>query len=196
MQFSTLLFLAASASCAASAALPDAAGSGLTKRTVGSRVSSGVVWPSLARRPAESMNSEGARDKATTVAVSKPLPFQDGAARLAVAARDVEQLEQRWRTQLLATQRSTVAERSQPVAEVEAAAQLEAGRLDKLAGQVADARSQIESITGDLAMAAAAGVDVSGPLRTAGALLNRCAKLKTTSPVSNDRDDTQAGRRQ
>lgn len=188
-----ILLLAASANYTAAETLPDSAlpGRAVSGGASVNRVSRDAVWPSLAKRPAESAASGRMLNPATAGAGAGPALPGDAVARLATATRDVDQLEQRWRTQLAKQQITAAGHQHAMVeaaaeAEAEAAAQLEAGRRDKLAGQVADARTQIEAITGDLAIAAAAGIDVNGPLRTAGTLLSRCAKLTMASAVAND----------
>ena len=162
MRLLALLSLVAWASCAAGMEVPGGAPR--------------ATWPSLAKRSVETA-APGVKP-GKTVEIATGIGTDDGVtARLATAARDIGQLEQRWATQLKTTQRAQAALQGHPGGEADATAQLETGRLDKLAGQVAHERAQIEVITGELAMAAATGSDVGVPLRTAGLLLVRCAKL-------------------
>lgn len=170
MRLSILLSLAMSASCA----------TGVELQAGASRQS----WPSLAKRPVESA-TPGVIPGRTPDITQSVLPAADITARLATAGRDISQLEQRWAAQRIATQQALAALPGRPGGEAEAAAQLETGRLDKLAGQVTDERTQIEAIVGELAMAAATGDDVSVPLRTAGVLLIRCAKLTAGGPAGS-----------
>ena len=156
-------------------------------------------WPSLAKRATETAvpiaGSDAVPDVRASGVAQRPgaagssglaaaaigsgstLVNSDVAARLAIAERDVDSLEQRWRAQKSANQQANAAVQARPGIEAAATAQLETGRFDKLTGQVADETSQLEAIAGELAMAAATGLDVTAPLRTAGSLLSRCAKL-------------------
>jgi hypothetical protein len=165
------------------------------------------VWPSLAKRPVE---SAAAADPSPTgggaamvspaltaatdasnakprLATANPASLSgDVATRMTIAARDIDNLEQRWRVQLAATQRAAAAARTRPDTDATATAQLESGRLDKLSGQLADELAQLETIAGQLASAAAAGVDVTVPLRSVGSLLDRCAKLIAEGAAASD----------
>lgn len=149
------------------------------------------AWPSLAKRPGETevpgKPSKASAGDAPGSGQQAAGPVADAAARLAIAARDVDQLEQRWRAQAAVSQQPQTGARgvhSDP--DAAAAAQLEGSRLDKLSGQIADERALIETITGDLAIAAAAGRDVGEPLRAAGSLLSRCARLTSGSLAGRD----------
>lgn len=177
MRCLTPLLLATLANCAAGAVTPRSG------------------WPSLSKRAVERPVVTDASVAAAAVPVARPagdVPVAAGAdvtaapgsavrsgaaARLALAARDIDGLEERWRAQQAAAQRAIAAAQARPGGDATATAQLEAGRLDKLSGQLIDERAQLESITGDLARAAAAGTDVDQPLRAAGMLLERIARL-------------------
>lgn len=161
-------------------------------------------WPSLAKRPVESTAAADpaparsgvdrvspsppaaadASDAKHRLATANPASLSgDVPTRLTIASRDIDNLEQRWRVQLAATQRAAAA-RTRP--DADAIAQLESGRLDRLSGQLADERAQLETIAGQLASDAAAGVDVTVPLRSIGSLLDRCAKLIAEGAATSD----------
>jgi hypothetical protein len=144
-------------------------------------------WPSLARRPGEITAAEEAAEPAATTAQATPATQATpstiataAAARIADAARELQEVETRWQRQRTATQAAVgaagnAARNSSPWA----TAQLELTRLERVGAEAADLRDRLDAVAGDLAVAAAGGNDVAGPLRQAGEVIGRIDTLRS-----------------
>ena len=146
-------------------------------------------WPSLARRPIEGVAATAtattaATVTATTVAASVPvsaatdLAGVDIDSRLTTIERDLDGLDARLAAQAkLVAGAATAAAGARPDSAAGSQAELETSRLGKLDGQVDEVRARLETIAGELAVGAAAGVDVGARLRRTGALIARTSTL-------------------
>ena len=146
-------------------------------------------WPSLARRPIEGVAATAtattaATVTATTVAASVPvsaatdLAGVDIDSRLTTIERDLDGLDARLAAQSkLVAGAATAAAGARPDSAAGSQAELETSRLGKLDGQVDEVRARLETIAGELAVGAAAGVDVGARLRRTGALIARTSTL-------------------
>ena len=148
-------------------------------------------WPSLARRPIEGVAATATATTAatvttttTTVAASVPvsaatdLAGVDIDSRLTTIERDLDGLDARLAAQAkLVAGAATAAAGARPDSAAGSQAELETSRLGKLDGQVDEVRARLETIAGELAVGAAAGVDVGARLRRTGALIARTSTL-------------------
>ena len=146
-------------------------------------------WPSLARRPIEGVAATAtattaATVTATTVAASVPVSVATDLAgvdidsRLTTIERDLDGLDARLAAQAkLVAGAATAAAGARPDSAAGSQAELETSRLGKLDGQVDEVRARLETIAGELAVGAAAGVDVGARLRRTGALIARTSTL-------------------
>ena len=148
-------------------------------------------WPSLARRPIEGVAATATATTAatvttttTTVAASVPvsaatdLAGVDIDSRLTTIERDLDGLDARLAAQSkLVAGAATAAAGARPDSAAGSQAELETSRLGKLDGQVDEVRARLETIAGELAVGAAAGVDVGARLRRTGALIARTSTL-------------------
>ena len=146
--------------------------------------SAGGDWPSLARRPGESAPLPEAApttapvETPVTTAASGPAPAVTS-GRLAEATRDFAGIEKRWQTQSAATETAVAAARGTSAGNPAATkAELELSRLDRVGAQIADLRTRLDGIGGDLALSAASGADVASMLRELGALIARVETLR------------------
>jgi hypothetical protein len=149
-------------------------------------------WPSLARRPGELSTTQTAPAASASAPVAGPAseaavaadaapagPAVVAAARLSEIQRDVAEADARWRRQNEATQRAVAAARgTAQSSEAWAGAQLELSRLEKAGAALRELRERLDSVSGELAVASAAGANVAEPLGTAGRLIERVESLR------------------
>lgn len=96
------------------------------------------------------------------------------ATRLAEEQRDFDSALESWNKQRAATEAAaSTARRAAPASEAWATAELELTRFNQSAARFEQIRDAVTRVTGDLAVLAASGVDVSATLREAGQLLRR-----------------------
>lgn len=96
------------------------------------------------------------------------------ATRLAEERRDFETALDNWQRQRTATESAAGAARNAaPASEAWATSELELTRFNQAAARFEQIRDAVNRMTGELAMLAASGTDVSAPLREAGQLLRR-----------------------
>lgn len=133
-------------------------------------------WPSLARRPGETQSA------ATVMAAAAPttVPAADAgavtvaASRVATIARDFDNLMTNWRRQRGDTEAAVTAARGAAASSAPwARAQLELTRLERLGSEMADLRTQADTVAGDLAVAGSSGAEVKPALDRAGQLIAR-----------------------
>lgn len=96
------------------------------------------------------------------------------ATRLAEEQRDFNAAQESWNKQRTAAEAAANAARNAaPASEAWATAEMELTRFNQSAARFEQIRDAVTRVTGDLAVLAASGVDVSATLREAGQLLRR-----------------------
>lgn len=147
--------------------------------TAGCAATADGEWPSLARRPGEiESGSRAAPPTATPPEAAAPsgdaAPVAVAAGRTAAAAREFDEVAERWQRQRGATEAAVTAARgAAPSSQAWAKAQLELTRLERIGAEIAELRDRTDAIAGDLAQAATQGSDVQAALAATGALIAR-----------------------
>ena len=142
----------------------------------------GSDWPSLARRPGESapLPSAATPDSATA-AVSAPSGGVPSviAGRMIEASRESAAVAKRWQGQRAATASAVAAAQgTADSSDAAVKAQLELSRLDRIGAQISDLRTRLDSIGGDLALAAVDGHETGAALRELGGLISTVEALR------------------
>ena len=142
----------------------------------------GGRWPSLGKRPIETMPFPAEAAAAVPPPVAAPAggprDVGDVALRVAAIAREGDDLAGRIADQTAITRAAVAARGRRRDGEAWAKAELETSRLERLGNEAGDLRGRLDGITGDLAAAAASGTDVTLVLKAAGAAIIRATALQ------------------
>lgn len=128
---------------------------------------------SLAALTAQGTGAQGVPQPSATGTVAGPT-LAAVATRLAEEQRDFDTALQGWTRQRAATESAVnAASNAAPASEAWATAELELTRFNQSAARFDEIRDAVNRVTGDLALLAASGTNVSATLAEAGQLLRR-----------------------